>query len=555
MKQKIESIKYSGIYLLILMSLILLLSSIFFYIHIEINKVTFLISAIVSFIILRIIFGKKIIKGVVISFVILLISITSMTFIYDRSSDGNTYHKDAVGNLYNGWNPVYESSKEFLKDKQIKNYNVDSYNIWKDHYAKANWIMEASISKLANNIESGKAVNLIFMYILFSLSLSYFYTRLGNKSLALATIITFNPICCNQLFTFYNDQLGVSLLFILILFLLKVIDKKDEEKVPIKFMLLFSVFPIIINIKFNIMGYAMIYTFVFMIWYLIKKHKEHKLLSSIKVLIPSFSLLFIVSFIVIGYPTYIKNYIDHKNPFFPVYGEHSEDIITAQQPVDFVKKNSIEKFFIGTFSKTNNLQQTKEYKLKIPFTVSKEELKESMAIDTRIGGYGVISSGIFLISLFTIIIYFVKKKTTDEKKSIIIIVGITGLLILVISESWWARYNPNTYLTAIIMTYIILKYAKRKYLKYIISLIILLNSSIILFGNTYYSFKQSLIINKDLNKLKNKTVNISFNQGNMTGILYNLDDKNIKYNLVKKKTLKNNTYYKYLNYEEVTNEK
>lgn len=62
-------------------------------------------------------------------------------------------------------------------------------------------------------------------------------------------------------------------------------------------------------------------------------------------------------------------------------------------------------------------------------------------------------------------------------------------------------------------------------------------------------------INKDLNKLKNKTVNISFNQGNMTGILYNLDDKNIKYNLVKKKTLKNNTYYKYLNYEEVTNEK
>lgn len=62
-------------------------------------------------------------------------------------------------------------------------------------------------------------------------------------------------------------------------------------------------------------------------------------------------------------------------------------------------------------------------------------------------------------------------------------------------------------------------------------------------------------INKDLNKLKNKTVNISFNQGNMTEILYNLGDKNIKYNLVKKKTLKNNTYYKYLNYEEVTNEK
>ena len=84
------------------------------------------------------------------------------------------------------------------------------------------------------------------------------------------------------------------------------------------------------------------------------------------------------------------------------------------------------------------------------------------------------------------------------------------------------------------------------YLLILMSLILLLSSIF---------FYIHIEINKDLNKLKNKTVNISFNQGNMTGILYNLDDKNIKYNLVKKKTLKNNTYYKYLNYEEVTNEK
>ena len=242
--------------------------------------------------------------------------------------------------------------------------------------------------------------------------------------------------------------------------------------------------------------------------------------------------------------------------FYPVYGKNSEDIITKQQPSDFIEKNVLEKFFIGTFSKVNNLQESKEYEIKIPFTFTKDEVIDSMSVDTRLSGFGIFSSGLFILSIIGIIIYLKKKEKSIEKTNIITLLSISVLLILIISESWWARYTPTNYLFIIILAYLLLKYNKKKLINIFIITIILINSFIILLGNSYYSVTQSININKDLNKLKNKEINISFNLGDMTGILYNLNDKNIKYNFTDKE-LDSITYYKYLNYEikEVEDEK
>ena len=565
MKEKINVIKYSSIFLLMSMVITLILTFILFTSNISITKLNIIISLIISSITLfllnkklkLILTNQTLIKSIILSILILIISITSMTFIYDRSSDGNTYHKDAIGNLYLGWNPVYESSAEFLKDNfKVEDYNTNSYDIWKDHYAKANWVLEANVYKLTDNIESGKAVNLIFMYILFAFSFTFFIDKLNvKKSLIMSMIITFNPITCNQLFTFYNDQLGTSLLFMLILNLIDIVSN-NKENIILKFITLFSTFLIIVNIKFNIMGYALIFTFIFMLKFLYIKYKENKFKDTFKKLFISYIILFILSFGLIGYSTYIKNFIDHGNMFYPVYGKNCEDIITKQQPSDFIEKNVLEKFFIGTFSKVNNLQESKEYELKIPFTFTKDEVIDSMSVDTRLSGFGIFSSGLFILSIIGIIIYLKKKDKKEEKANIITLLSISVLLILIISESWWARYTPTNYLFIIILAYLLLKYNKKKLINIFIITIILINSFIILLGNSYYSVTQSININKDLSKLKNKEINISFNLGDMTGILYNLNDKNIKYNYIDKE-LDNITYYKYLNYEikEVEDEK
>lgn len=558
MKNVVKLLKNSGIFLIAYMAMILIVTSVLFLFHIPINKFNMLISLLLTLLLFYIgkdklkISKKDLLKCFGVSLIVIVISTLFMGLIYDRSSDGNTYHKDAIGNLYLGWNPTYESSTDFVNENiELNNYDLHSYDIWKDHYAKANWILEANFYKLTDNIESGKAVNLIFMYILFVYSLSFFYKKLGNKAFILASVITFNPVCCNQLFTFYNDQLGSSLLFILIIALLSINSKKQENNI-VNFIVLSATFIIITNIKFNIMGYGLIFTFIFMLRYLFINYKKKKLGNCLLKMVPLYVSLFAISFGLVGYSTYIKNYIDHGNMFFPVYGDNGEDIITAQQPSKFTSMNSIEKFFIGTFSHTNNLQESKEYSLKIPFTFSISEIKESMSVDTRIGGFGILFSGLFVVSLIAILIYFKKAKLNEEKIDIIILLSVTLFLILVISESWWARYNPGNYIFVVILAYFILKYSKFKYINYLFLSLIFINCGLILLGNGYYSLKESISTKKHLNSMNN--VLISFNTADATGILYNLNDNNITYEFVDNKDLDNVTYFKYLNYKEVNDE-
>jgi hypothetical protein len=541
MKDKINIIKSSGVFLLTFLFILFVITMAFFYIGISINIFNFYLSLIITIIINR--HQENFHKILILSLIVLLVSILTMSFIYDRSSDGNTYHKDAVGNLYLGWNPVKENVNHFINKKlKIKNYDMHTYDIWKQHYTKANWILEADIYKITNNIESGKALNLICMYILFTFAIFLFNKKLNTqKAIILSTLITFNPITSNQLFTFYNDQLGASLLFILIINLINIITNKNNKE---NFTILFMLITLLVNIKFNIMGYAMVFSLLFMIYYLIKNKKTLKLPK----LISYWLILFIFSFVIMGYPTYVKNYLNNGNIFYPIYGENKEDIITAQEPKSFIKKNTIDKFFIATFSKVNNLQKSQNYQLKIPFTFSKEEIKESMAIDTRISGYGILFSGLFIISIIILIFYLIKNPKSNEKNIIKIILLASISIIIGISESWWARYNPTTYLILISALYILFKQNNKK-LNYLFLTLIIINTSIILLGNSYYSIKESYKINKDLNKLKNKSININFNY-HPTGILYNLNDKHIKYTYINQK-LPNITYYKYLTYKKI----
>lgn len=553
--KKLDVLKYSAFFLLLVLSITLFISSVLYYAHISLTKFHFLGSIIIS-VFLIYIFRKKlkitektVLYSILVGLVVIIISTLMMTFIYDRSSDGNTYHKDAVGNFYLGWNPVYEESSDFVEKEFGNNAEkMHDYDIWKDHYAKANWILEANVYKLTDHIESGKAINLILMYVLFVFVFVYFYQKVGWKAILLSLAVTFNPISCNQMFTFYNDQLGASLFFILIIILISIVDKKDKSTLFEKYGSLFLVFPIITNIKFNIMGYAMVFACAFMLLLLFNSYKEGKFLSTFKKLFVYYLVIFIISFGIIGYPTYIKNYIDHGNFFYPVYGEDSEDIITAQQPKDFIKKNTIEKFFIATFSKTNNLQKEKGYELKIPFTVSKNELKESMGIDTRLSGYGVLFSGLFCLSVIILVSYLIKTKNKEMKVITILLLGLTGFIILIISESWWARYNPTTYLVLLCALYILLKESKKEYIPILFTILIGINSGIIFSGNLYYNITQSIQIEKDLNSLREKEINIKFNRLPVTGIVYNLQDYDIDYKF-KTPTNPKVTYYKYLEYE------
>ena len=537
--------KHSAIFLLLFLCLMVTGTTLLFIVNVSITKfhlIGFLIlsSIIYYFINKKRLDKKSFFKVLSISLIVISFSTLVSTFMFDRSSDGNTYHKDAIGVLKEGFNPVYEESSKFIikrdNSKQLANYAV-----WTDHYAKANWIMAANFYSLTGNIESGKAMNIISLYIVFVLvfvNLTKIVSK--RKSFIISLLVVFNPIVSSQLFTYYNDQLVCLYLFLSILMLIKIdLDFKNKEN----WFIYILTFILLSNTKFNGMGYLLVFSFFFVCKYLYGAYKNKKFLSMFKKLCIIFIPLFIFSFGVVGSHTYLKNTIDHKNPFFPLYDKNGEDIITEQEPKSFLKMSNVSKLFYGTFSKANNLRENDDTTLKIPFTVYKSELKPAMSNDLRISGWGVFFSGILIIS---IIVLITKYKNYKKENYIIYSLGITCLLLLVMSESWWARYNPYFYLFVIYSSYIMLRYNKNKLVNVLYISIIFINSLIPFVGNTYYTFTNSIKIRKDFKKLENKKIIVIDKKYN--GIYYNLKDYNIKFSFGDNSDKE--MYYHYINYKD-----
>lgn len=537
-------LKHSSVLLLLFLTLMVIGTTVLYFIDITITKYHlisfFIISSSIYYLINRKKIGnKEYIKILLLSLIVISASTLISTFTFDRSSDGNTYHKDAIGVLKEGFNPVKESSYDFIKERD-NSTKLTNYSVWTDHYAKANWIMGANFYSLTNNIESGKAMNFITIYIVFTLILTTLIDIIGfKKSLILSLLIVFNPITASQLFTYYNDQLVCMYLFLSIYTLIKLDKDITDKETWFTYILTFI---LLTNTKFNGLGYLLVFSFLFVCKYLYRSIKNKEFLKVFKKLSLIFIPLFIVSLVIVGYPTYIKNTIDHNNPFFPLYDENGEDIITAQEPSEFLKMNNLEKLFLGTFSKANNLRDNDDTTLKIPFSISKDEIIPATSNDLRISGWGLLFSGLLITSLIVLI---VKYKDYKKETFILYTLGITTLLLLVMSESWWARYTPHFYLFIVLSLYILLKYNNKKIINNIFIILITINTLIPLLGNTYYTVINSIKIRNDLKKLSNKKIVLKDNDYN--GILYNLKDYNIsyKFSLIEGKEL----YYHYLEYK------
>jgi len=487
-------------------------------------------------------------KTIGISVGVIILSILFSCFLFDRSSDGDTYHKDAIGVLKEGFNPVYQSSEDFIEERKDDSKELTTYSIWTDHYAKANWIIAANFYSFTGNIESGKAMNFLSLYVLFTFIFFAFNQKWKwKKAFIFAGIISLNPITASQLFTFYNDFLVCVYLFLAIFLLLR-LDKEETIEDWIYYILTFL---LLSNLKFNGLGYLLVFSFFFMCRKLYFAWKEQKFLKVFKKLVLLFIPLFIGSLIICGYPTYVKNTIDHKTPFFPLYGEGKQDIMTLQQPKRFQSMMPIQKLFYSTFSKTNNLRENDHLDLKVPFTVSKTELVPATSYDLRISGFGIFFSGLLCVSI-VILFAFYKKYKKDTR--LLFTLGITTLLLLLMNESWWARYTPHFYLFIIAGVYVLFEYGKnqKKLLNGIYIFLIIVNTLVPLLGNSYYCFTNSLKIHQGLNNLKGKEILCDVH--GYYGIVYNLKDYNISYHL-QEGVNSNKVYYDMIDYQVINDEK
>lgn len=551
----LDIFKESAFFLLFAITLILVITNLLFVFDITITRFHLPIIYILA-IIIYLIFKKKKLKEALISILVTTLIFSFSIFIvgkiYDNTSDGNTYHKLAVGALKNGWNPLYQGVEDFNIDEGNPfDIYEDNVNItWVNHYARGTETFGAVIYAFTNNIETGKVFNLLFVYISFfilygilrKMKLSLF------KSLLIAIVMALNPIILVQLSNYYLDGVLALSLFIIILCCLRQFEKISKEERKYNYLIL--AFSIIwcVNAKFTGLAFAGVFC---LLYYLIKHIRNFiKDKDNFKKILIKDTIFYIVTVfiavIIVGGSTYTKNFIEYGHPLYPLYGEgHVDNMVMMEIPKSLQDEDSLTIFLTSLFAKGVNVSpsysdENIEPELKIPFTTTKEEISNYSIPDIRMAGFGPLFSGVFILAVIgtvLIIIDYIRKKDINRLISYILTLILIFLLILLLDGSYWARYIPYLYLVPVfvLINFLGKDFKRHKFVNifaFVMAFILLVNSALILktqlssvlYTNSYISVNLEAFCDYAND---NDTVLVNLSHHGIQGVLYNLDDLGI----------------------------
>lgn len=548
----VNVIKKSAIYLLMFMANVLIVTTLLYFVKVTVTPYHLPIIYIITVVTFCFLYKREKWVNKLISILVATILLASSILvcgnIYDTTADGNTYHKLAIGALKNGWNPSYESVRDFNKeDGNVFDVSDDNINaLWAEHYAKATEIFASVIYSFTDNIESGKAYTILFMYITFAIICSYLYeNRKMNiiAAIAIAGVIAFNAITIVQIGNYYVDGALMLSLFLILYSCFVISYEEDKDLRKETFFVLAASIIWCINAKFTGLAFSGIFCCAFYIYWLYKSYKKGKEIFKqdlIKYTV-FYIIVVIVAVVVVGFSSYTKNFIDHGHPLYPLSGEgHVDNMVIQEQPTSFQDKNHIEIFLISLFSKGQNVSpsyssENVQPELKIPFTLTKEEVKNYTIPDIRMAGFGTLFSGIFIVSTIVacvMVVELIKKKQYDLLVPYLIIVGIIAALLIALDGGYWARYIPYVYALPIVSLIYLLYSSKNKpkmVVGIILAILMIVNSGLVFYVNVKSIRDNTVYAKNRLNEFKEyaastENVDIKLNHWGLQGALYNLDD-------------------------------
>ena len=556
----------SGVLLIGFIVANVILSNILFLLGIHISVINFWASLLVVLMIFLVVGKNKDkvylnkIASIGIFLVILFSSIFVASRIYDSSYDGNSYHKGAIGLMAHGWNPVYQTAEDF-SDGLFKIRGAKIFT-WIDHYQNLSWIFGASIYRVFGNIETAKSINYLLICGIFLILINYF-KRLKFKylqSVILSFVTVFSPVVLAQIFSFYIDgnlaiifYLYIATISLLVIELVKT-GKLSKELI----LILFASICILINLKLTGLLLAGVGILPFAIYLTILAIKKTVKTSNYLILVSAFMISILVAILLVGSTTYVKNALTMYNPFYPLLGDNRSDIITTMQPRELMDKNQFEKLLISIFSRSENTQyySIKPLEFKLPLTWNDAELVNLNITDTRIGGFGLFFSFLFLLSLGILCYYLIeayRKKQASElnptlQRNIVLCV-LAGIILYILlpTENWWARYAPNIYLLvplALATLFIKINQAPNKNLLRVVATVCLL--AIVLNQLPFVNFrmrglKENRIAKSELDVAK-EYMDVNPN----TTVIINDYYMGVYFNLLDKKIIKEGTKFEFL---------
>ena len=395
-------------------------------------------------------------------------------FFYDTSYDGQVYHQETIVQLARGWNPFFEtlSPANPVEGKMFQ---------WSQNYAKAAEIAQGCIYMATHRIESGKTVNCLLIFASFFLAVCSLCTLKKmslRRAILFAAAAALNPIAVCQAFSYYIDgqlaSLALCLLCLLALF----------YKRPSAFLSFLVAAGAIyfINIKFTGVIYFAVMAAGFLAVSLL-----HKKMEVFKKALVVFTVSGLLGVFVFGYNPYVRNFKEHGHPFFPIMGEGKVDIMAGNRPIGFDAMTKAQRLWTSLAAKAATFPE-QEVKVKLPLTLSKQEIMEFGFPDIRLGGFGPFFSGALLLSLIALVLSFARAK---ENRTLYAVLLFLLLSVFINPENWWARYVPQLWF-APLLTVIFAEFGPAaelaKKLTAAVALLILFNVGLI---GSFYLYRQT----------------------------------------------------------------
>ncbi len=367
----------------------------------------------------------------------------------DLDWDSNKYHMADAGLLAEGWNPFRSSMMDYTaKSAALPGSGIDWLTQQVDNQPKASFTIAACFYAFFGALEFGKAFNLISMAACLCISAPLIRDALKLSRLASGLCVFFavvNPVTVTQVICMYNDGFVFQILTIVAVCLAYMAFCDEGRYAYICKWAAFMAICLAVNVKTS----ALIHCAILWLFYYFarlaigyKQRLDHTLMKKRNIaMVWYWAAWCICAVLVVGSITYVVNWYRYGSPVAGMLGETSiNTMITDEMGLNILALPSFVQFFIALFSPSENITFT-AIRLKLPFTFSLTELAAS-AEDTRMGGWGFLYSGIFLISLVVIIITLIRLKRNRSKYYGLLLISLIVVFVpvFIVPYLWWGRY-------------------------------------------------------------------------------------------------------------------
>jgi hypothetical protein len=353
---------------------------------------------------------------------------------FDMSWDGQWYHQTAVYEMAEGWNPVHDPMHGFIQHLEP----------WVRHYAKGPWYTALAVYQTTGDIEAAKLAPWVaavaLLLCVFAAGLDLGLHRRWAALVAVAASL--NPVVVCELATYQVDGLLVCYLLCFIAAFLRF---SRRPGLTVAWVATASVL-LCVNTKFTGLVYLAFFAAAAGLY--LAARQRHLLLRYAAWL----GVSVLVGVVGLGFNPYVTNTLHRGHPFYPLSGterypsmadQGQDPIERYETPHNMMGRSRLVRHAYALFGRpgAQPFYPGQNARLMWPFAVRWQDFAMFYFLDVRIGGFGPLFSGIFLLSLVPLAAAFTRPRSPRLLLALGVVTIVASLSVSV--HTWWPRYGPQ----------------------------------------------------------------------------------------------------------------